>query len=215
MNKIIPFSKEIVFNEQIGEIESIALDDTLKFIDKFSIKGELIVRGCHKYQEIEHDFSYPIPVEINVDTKYNTQNANIEIDDFYYEIINDNILKVKIDLLLDHLEYQIEDITPVNETIDERNEMEENKLLPPKDEEINNIEGDKKIDDNKDNVINLFKPTDEEKEYSIYRVYTIMDNDTIDSIIKKYGVAKEEMEKYNDLSSFKTGDKLIIPSLDE
>ena len=96
MNKIIPFNKDITFNESIGDITSIALDDTLKFMDNYTIKGELIVRGCHKYLDIESDFSYHIPVEIAVDSKYDTSKANISVDDFYYEIINDNILRVKI-----------------------------------------------------------------------------------------------------------------------
>ena len=110
MNKIIPFNKDITFKDKIGEIESIALDDTLKFSDNHTIKGELIVRGCNKHDEIEEDFSYPLPVEVTVDDKYNTEKSSIMIDDFYYEIINDNVLRVKIDLILDDLYYQEQEV---------------------------------------------------------------------------------------------------------
>ena len=238
MNKIIPFNKDIVFNEKIGEIESIALDDTLKFTDLYTIKGELIVRGCNKILDMTKEFSYPIPVEIAVDDKYDTKKASISIDDFYYEIINDNILRVKIDLILDDLLYQEEVIEPVNERLDfdvdikkEKDVLDANASLTKdgKDAFVAKGElfkdGDDKLkasldlekkDDKKEDVMDLFKESnDNTKEYSIYRVYTILENDTLDSILKKYNVTKEELEKYNDLSQFKPNDKLIIPSVDE
>lgn len=264
MNKIIPFNKDITFKEKIGEIESIALDDTLKFVDKYSIKGDLIVRGCNKYLDIENEFSYPIPVEIAVDDKYDTSKASIGIDDFYYEIINDDILRVKIDLILDDLEYQDEEVKEDNLRVDfdvdikKEDDLLDASLdlvkkgekgfntamdLQKKGDDVSagidftkngkdslninanvNKESNQKLDaslsidkgkkDN-DNIMDLFKETDNQKEYSIYRVYTFLENDTIDSILKKYGITKEELEKYNDLESLKPGDKLIIPSTDE
>ena len=196
MNKIIPFNKEITFDDEIGEITSIALDDTLKFTDSYTIGGELIVRGCYKNSLESKDFSYPIPVEIAVDSKYDTGKAKIMVDDFYYEIINNNILKVKIDLILDDLFYKQEEILPL-----EREEIEESEkieVLPQED------------------TLNLFKEIDDdEKNYSIYRVYVIEENDTLDSILNKYKIPKEELEHYNDLSMIKPGIKLIIPSIDE
>ena len=54
--------------------------------------------------QIENKFSYKIPVDIEVDSKYDLSNLAIDIDDFTYEIINEEILKVNIDLLLDKLE---------------------------------------------------------------------------------------------------------------
>ncbi len=207
MNKIIPFNKDIKFNEKIGEIESIALDDTLKFFDSYTIKGELIVRGCNKNDNIEKDFSYPLPVEISVDDKYDTTKSSIMIDDFYYEIINDDILRVKIDLMLDDLYYK-----------EEKQEKEVREVNYDKEEEIINDvleinpKKEKKIEENTD----LFKETDNStKEYSVYRVYVFNDNDTLTSILNKYKIAKEELEEINDLSKLKIGDKLIIPSTDE
>ena len=269
MNKIIPFNKDITFNEKIGEIESIALDDTLKFIEPYTIKGELIVRGCNKYLDVENEFSYPLPVEIAVDSKYDTKKASINIDDFYYEIINDNILRVKIDLILDDLEYQKEEIKEDSlrldynvdikkdddlfdasidllkkgedgfntsmdllkkgdELFDAKLDLEKKGNIPFLADASIKKESDQKLDANlslakgnkeetkdTDKIMDLFKENDEPKEYSIYRVYTMGENDTIDSILKKYGITKEDLENYNDLGSLKTGDKLIIPSTDE
>ena len=207
MNKIIPFNKEIKFNEKIGEITSIALDDTLKFTDEYTIGGELIIRGCHKYLDQEEDFSYPIPTGISVDEKYDTSKAKISIDDFYYEIVNDDILKVKIDLILDDLFYKKEEIMPLvhNITVDETRE----------DEVIENLEEIQDKNTNLEENDNENEKNDDKKEYSIYRVYLITNDDTLDDVLKKYQITKEELAYYNDLDNFKPGVKLIIPSVDE
>ena len=198
MNKIIPFNKDIPFNDRIGEIMSIALEDNIIFSDSYTIKGELVVRGCHKFDELEEEFSYPIPIEITVDTKYNTEKASISVDDFYYEIINENILHVKINLLLDNLTYQ-----------EEPKEVREVKI-------VEEIKEEKEEPKEEKDVLDLFKETpNEEKTYSIYRVYVVLENDTLDNILTKYQITKEELEEFNDLSNLKVGTKLIIPSLDE
>jgi len=56
---------------------------------------------------------------------------------------------------------------------------------------------------------------DDNPEYSIYRVYTMKEEDTIDSILDKYKVSKEILSDYNDLDNLKVGSKIIIPSVDE
>lgn len=225
MNKIIPFSKDINFNNFIGEITSIALDDALSFKDKYTISGELVVRGCHKYQDVEEDFSYNIPVVISVDDKYETEKATIAVDDFYYEIINDNILRVKIDLILDDLFYKEEERSDFD--LETKNQDNLNVSL---DTEKIDIDYDKEnvqeknisinIDDSnkseKDNMItDLFKENDSNKEYSIYRVYTVVEGDTIDSILDKYKITKDELLEYNDITKLDSGTKLIIPSSNE
>lgn len=195
MNKIIPFNKEIKFNDNIGEITSIALDEDLKFLDSYTISGDLIVRGSHKDNDIEEDFFYPIPTTITVDNKYDTSNAKIMVDDFYYEILNDDTLKVKIDLILDNLSFKENKIEPVElETKIERDEIKEEKEV--------------KVED-------LFKETNPNKEYSIYRVYVIVEGDTLSKILEKYNITSEELSHYNDIDNLKPGVKLIIPSVDE
>ena len=39
MNKIIPFNKEITFDDVIGEITAIAIEDNLSFNDDYTITG--------------------------------------------------------------------------------------------------------------------------------------------------------------------------------
>ncbi len=201
MNKIIPFHKEIKFNDMIGEIISIALDNNLEFIDSYTISGDLIVRGTNKIGDIEEDFSYSIPTSISVDDKYDTSKSKIMVDDFYYEIVNDDILKLKIDLILDDLSFKEQEIEPVIETVDydirENDQVEEEK------------------EEEKDLVSDLFKETNPEKDYSIYRVYVVVEGDTLSKILEKYNITSEELSHYNDIDNIKPGTKLIIPSVDE
>lgn len=228
MNKIIPFNKDITFNNGIGEITSIALDDTLKLIDSHSIKGDLIVRGCNKVREMEDEFSYSLPVDITIDKKYDTSKCSINIDDFYYEIMNEDVLRVKIDLILDDLYYVEEEFKKEEILISDMDRLDINASLEKKDKswdvDVNlqndniNIDFDfeKKDKESIDNKIeDLFKEVNDEKEYSIYRVYTVTENDSLEYIMDKYKISRDDLADYNDLMVITPGMKLVIPSTDE
>lgn len=93
MKKIVPFTKDLMFKTKIGEITSIALDNTLK-LDGETVSGEFIVSGTYKMLDVsqtEEEFKYNIPVDITIDPKYETKNCVVSIDDFSYEIINEKI----------------------------------------------------------------------------------------------------------------------------
>ncbi len=206
MNKIIPFNKEIKFNESIGEITSILIDDNLKFIDSYTINGDLIVKGSHRIGDIEEDFSFSIPTMVTIDDKYDTSKAKIIIDDFYYEIINDDTLKIKIDLILDNLLFKEKEIEPINSEVnyDEIEIPEEPKVDNETKEELDNEIKEE-----------LEKETPIDKEYSVYRVYVVVEGDTLSNILEKYKITSEELSYYNDINNIKPGVKLIIPSVDE
>ena len=53
--------------------------------------------------------------------------------------------------------------------------------------------------------------TDNEETFSTYHVYIVRENDTIDKILDKYKVTREELADYNDLDNINLGTKLIIP----
>ena len=106
MKQIIPFRKEIEFKTMITKITSISLEHTLSLTDEYTIKGDFLLEGTYKMTEastIEEPFSYKIPVEINIDSKYETSDITIDIDDFTYEILDEEKLSLKIDLLIDNL----------------------------------------------------------------------------------------------------------------
>ena len=220
MNKIIPFNKDIKFNNAIGEITSIALDDSLNFKDSYTIVGEIVIRGTHKYNDLEEDFSYSLPTQIAVDNKYDTSKAKISVDDFYYEIINEDTLRVKIDLILDDLYYKEVKLEPLTRevTMDEVDKIDEEEIemLEKEDKKEKNDELKENSENNSEKkVTDLFQEGNTEKEYSVYRVYLVTEGDTIDKILTKYKITIEELKCYNDLDNFKEGIKLIIPSVDE
>lgn len=242
MNKIIPFTKVITLNETFDEIKKIALDDTLRLEEPYLVKGDLIVRGCYKSDDREEDFNYPMPVEIAIDEKYDTSKCSIGIDDFYYEIINEQNIRVKIDLVLDDLFYkEQEEALEEIKVEDDRNDYEEyfdeieveaketenllvNNLLNDKDikkaeilntNNSNNIVKEDKNKDFKESMEDLFKETNDDKEYCIYRVYMMNENDTLEYVLNKYQVTREDLMPFNDLDKLQVGTKLIIPSLDE
>ncbi len=68
---------------------------------------------------------------------------------------------------------------------------------------------------NINNEVNIFKGFDEEESYVTYRVYRVMEIDTIDKILEKYNITKEKLAQYNNIEDIKPGDKLIIPTDDK
>ena len=256
MKKIVPFKKEIVFKTTISEITSISLEHSLHLENDNFISGNFIISGEYKITDssINTDvFNFELPFDINVDEKYILDDVVIDIDDFYYEIINNRNLEVNIDVLVDKLVERpliskklVEE--KVDEIIDEVSDVMENDII------MDNIEEDEEImerciekedilanveDDNTDEkqlnntidaldvsnkretksiekINSLFDNLDSSSEtYKTYKVCIIRNGDTIESILQKYSITKEELEKYNILSDVKIGDKLIIPSIND
>ena len=123
MHEIVSFTKDIEFKTMINKITSISLEHTLMLSGSDSIKGDFIVSGTYKMtaaSQLENDFSYKIPVDIVMDDKYDLTNLVIDIDDFTYEVVDEEILRVNIDLLLDKLELK---------KVEEVKEKEEDNLV--------------------------------------------------------------------------------------
>ncbi|MBQ8892616.1 MAG: LysM peptidoglycan-binding domain-containing protein [Bacilli bacterium] len=246
MKKIVPFVKDLNGKSNIGEITSIALDHTLKLNGQF-VSGEFIISGTYKMtsqSETEENFDYKIPVDITIDAKYDTKNCTISIDDFTYEIINEEILRVNISVILDDLDIKIDEIETIEvESIDrndfdsnEDNRHESKKEVNEISDNLNNksINDSKFIDNSVNNIsvnidtpnnenkdesndleIDLFNNLNDEKEYSIYSVYTVGENDTVELILDKFNITREILADYNDLDNLTVGSKIIIPSVDE
>ena len=243
MKKIIPFKKEIVFKTNLSEITSISLEHNLQKKDNNIINGNFVVSGNYKVNETSINterFSYELPFDINVDEKYMLDNVVIDIDDFYYEIINNKSLEVNIDVLIDHLEEkplieekeiikeEKEDVSNIMEIEKEDEDIMERCIeaedilssLEEKDEKEteNVIRDDKKIEvveqKSVTKINSLFDNLDSSTEtYKTYKVCIMRAGDTIESVLQKYTITKEELEIYNNLSDIEIGDKLIIPSL--
>ena len=211
MKNIIPFKKDIIFKTKLEEITSISLENTLKMIDGV-IEGNFIIDG--EYKENDNSDSEPFNLEIPfksvMDERFKTDKAIIDIDDFYYEITKDNTLTISIDVLVDKLEekplIKLDDI------------FDEDKIEEKKDNVKAEIREDsEEINENnntlvKDKITTIFNTDNSDDSYVTYNVYILRNNDNVDTILDKYKITKEELEKYNDLSDLKVGDKLLIPN---
>lgn len=211
MKNIIPFKKDVIFKNKLGEITSISLENTLKMIDGV-IDGDFIISGEYK-KDIESKESEPFNLEIPfksvIEERFITDNAIIDIDDFFYEIINDNTLSISIDILVDRLEER----PLIN--LDSKPELKEDLFeeietrLPNEENDIDGLEEELK------NKITTIFNTSNEENYVTYNVCIVRTGDTLESILEKYNISKEEVEKYNNVSELKIGDKLLIPSENE
>lgn len=217
MKKIIPFKHEISFKNHLSEITSISLEHNLHISNNNEITGEFIVGGDYKVTDTSFNtesFKFNIPFDIALDNHYLLDNVEIDIDDFYYEIVNSDTLVINIEVKIDKLEEQPLVIPVVREEIIKE---EGEKIMESKEILLDRcIEEEIKEDviDASNEVKSLFGNMDDSNEtYTTYKVYIVRETDTIESIMLSYNVSKEDLEIYNDLKELKIGDKLIIPSL--
>ncbi len=178
MKKIIPFIKDIKFNTKIYEITSISLEHNLSIEDNNIVSGEFIVSGDYKMNDSSintEPFIHGLPFDITLDTKYDMNRIKIDIDDFKFEIINEEILRVEIDVLIEGAELiEIDDGEEEKEIseeikpdliIDSRKQLENNEEIDNKDETVEdenrNIFNYKKEDIMLEDEKDLFKQTNE------------------------------------------------------
>ena len=217
MKKTIPFKKELIFSNNILEITSISLENTLHKEKDNLITGNFIISGDYKIDNVTKNtevFNYEIPFDINLDEKYNIENVTIEIEDFYYEIINDKVMEVNIEVELDKIEENEEIRTRCIEKEDILENIKDLPEIDDKKEEIFeqiNIKEENKEKNEQTSITELLK--DNKENYKTYKVYIFRKEDTIEKIIEKYKIKREELEKYNNINEIKIGDKLIIPDI--
>ena len=244
MNCIIPFTKDIKFNTNICEILSISLENEYTVNDN-EILGNFIVSGDYKSHEVsvnkEH-FEHVLPFSVNLTTRIDADSIDFAIEDFTYEIIDKNILKVNIEYSINALELKEEEkiFEPVEETdtldtiLDSiSEELEEPKLEERKEdddqmdtlvEEKKNLEEEKtetyeearddKISPEEENAI-LESVNPSEETFITYHIHIMSETDTIETICAKYNTTQNLLGEYNDLSTIAIGDKLIIPDSNE
>lgn len=216
MKKTVKFEKKIDFPKMIGEVSAISLEHNLKFVDESNIEGDLLLTGKYKFSgasRVEEDFSYKIPIEIALTEKIDLNTSNIEINDFYYEIENDYTMVCNIELGVEGTEI-VDDVEELNEVreCDGESVLEDEIEVPTLNVENEFVDDVKENNDMKSLFSNLDDDTD---TYGTFIVYIVRNNETINSIIDKYKVSLEDIEKYNDIKELDVGTKLIIPLKNE
>ena len=276
MKKLVPFTKEIEFKTMISKVTSISLEHTLRVEKDNLISGYFILEGTYKMtqaSQIDEEFSYKIPVDIELDEKYDTSNITLDIDDFTYEVIDEEKMRLNITLCIDNIEEK-EVVLPVEDVIEDFDTLEledknsgnreskndgvlddlfldtskkvplefdtkkeiveeseqnnndnttinnaesvetSDELIYENNTSNNNTNNDtnkpQMVNNNVSSIFSSFK--DNIETYKTYSVYIMKEEDTIDVVLQKYGVTREELEEYNDMSDIKTGSKIIVPS---
>ena len=263
MQKVISFDKNLEFKTMISEITSISLDQHLAFIDESSISGELVISGKYKLtaaSRLEEDFIFHLPIEIVLTEKLEEATRKVTIEDFRYDIQEDDTLDCHVELLIEGVEIidvdeeedtnndresvveelPMEQLTEdedkskklvveentskrecdndmVDNIINSSEDLEANELnsdlLPVEKESVSEVISTTEVSENSVEVGSLFSSFKESDEtFATYSVYVFRQNDTIEAVMDKYQVTKEELENYNDLSSLTIGSKLIIPT---
>lgn len=245
MKKIIPFEKELMFKTKVCEITAISIEHNYKMEDDDLISGNFLISGEYKMTEgsiNREKFEYTIPFDIALDSRYDTNNIVVDIDDFNYSIINNDILKVRIVLYIDgdliknnennqlelknnnneikeesiNLEKEVEEPQiekSVNYDRKEEKELPKGDVQPEIELNIENINvNNNSVEDDSKYASSLFNNLESGETYSTYHVYIVKEEDTIDKIMEKYSVSKEDLSNYNDLNDIKPGDKVIIPT---
>lgn len=276
MKQIIPFKKELPFKTKVSEITSISLEREIKVEDEGVVTGVFHITGDYKMNEgsiNRENFSFDLPFDITLDPRYDVSTVTSDIEDFYYDVLNEDTLKVNIDLYVE-AEYlpeketkeeeeriteeepkveepekveiqsipsEEEDMRSMPSSTDEikeepvkqelvREEKEEvSPVIPSKEPEEKREDDDRleikkivppqedtpKVEGLPDFAGDLFSNLDDTETYTTYYVYIVKEEDTIDKILVKYGVTKEDLEAYNDIAEIKPGDKIIVPKTSE
>lgn len=246
MKQIVPFKKELPFKTKVSEITSISLEREINVLEDAVITGVFHITGDYKMNEgsiNREEFSFDLPFDITLDPRYDIDSVKSDIEDFYYDVINEDTLKVNIDLYIE-AEYKEETPLVVEEEQEEvrttaeeiplentpiqtisgtlekeekimENIKEEDVVENTKEEKITSSTTKEERDDDGITASDLFSNLDDTETYSTYYAYIVKEEDTIDKILVKYGITKEELESYNDITGIKPGDKVIIPKASE
>ena len=211
MNIIVPFSKEIEFKNKIAEVVSISLEEDISINDN-ELLGDFIVSGEYKNIDINVDtfpFEHVLPFSVNLDKDIDIETIKYEIVDFSYDVISDNILKVNIKLSVDADKKIISDEL----FIKPEEELREEVVIDDdeKEETIDEVDEERVNDESTD----LIKKANLKQDYITYHVHTIKETENIDTICEMYNISKEELLELNDITTVISGDKIIIPDIDE
>ncbi len=206
MKKIVPFTNQLEFSTDVVKITAISLEHEIKK-EEGSISGEFFINGEYKITDGQLEcekFNFELPFDIALGCNYKLDTLEVSVDDFRYELVDNNKLKVNIDVLVEGEEI----MEPI--IMDDREEEKSEVIINDEPEVDINVDNENTLEN-----INIFEGFNEESKYVTYRVYSVSEGDTIEKIMEKYNTTKEELSKYNGSLDIKVGDKLIIPANDK
>ena len=217
MNLIIPFTKDIKFTSSISEITSISLEHEYT-VNNDEILGNFILSGDYKTHELsvnkEH-FEHVLPFRVDISSRIDRESVDLAIQDFTYEIKDNDTLKVNIEYCVNALELKEENKQEENKQEELFERVEDDDTLEDMLDNMDEITDENRnvTEDDKKTILESINEQDE--SFVTYHIHIMQENDTIDTICTKYNTTSNILNEYNDLSTVAIGDKLIIPDLNE
>ena len=120
MKQIIPFKKELLFKTKVSEITSISLEHNLSLTEDDLVSGEFVITGDYKMTDASinrEKFEFTLPFDIALDSRYDSKKLVIDIDNFYYEVVNNEFLMVNIDVYIEGEKALEEDVLEKEELV--------------------------------------------------------------------------------------------------
>ena len=170
MKMNIPYEKEIIFNTKIADITSISLEYEANVLDE-DIEGEFIISGDYKIHELsvnKEPFKYRIPFNVSLTDDIIRDSIKYDINNFTYEVIDDDTLKVNIEFGIDY------------EVVKDKIAKEENKEIEVKEA----VTFNKEYEDNKD--------TKERETKATIELNNLLDDIELNNENKRIVIYKED-----------------------
>lgn len=227
MKSVVPFTKDILFKSKIAEITSISLEHELD-VKEDSVTGNFIISGDYKSHEVsvnKEEFLYKLPFSVELTENIDLNTFNFEILDFYYDVIDNDTLRINI-------EFEVKAEKKEEEKIEER-EVKQEEIFTPVEEEIENIEVEIPVSNKIEEPVEIKEQIKKEKleervekeeqetilnnidveedDFMTYNIHIVREMESFESISEKYNVSVDLLKEYNNLESINIGDKIIIP----
>lgn len=155
MRQVIPFSKDIVFKTNIANITSISLEHEEKIMEG-EVSGDFIIFGDYKIHNDTTEkelFKYRLPFTAIIPDDLERDSVVIDIDNFTYEQIENDVLKVNIDFSIEG-ELKKEEVLDMEDKRYEYQEVESDiEVLDEDDLNIIDTENEEEIDEEIDDFM--------------------------------------------------------------
>lgn len=241
MKKIINFTDDIEFRNNIYEISSISLEREFEATEN-DISGTFIITGSYRGHEIslnQESFTKKTPFSYHFEEPMDKETITMEVDDFTYEI-DQNKLCVEIeyeiegdkmvfdderefDKFLENHEVEIVDFKDDTKEekeeekpiIEESVEEEKVEICEPEKEEVKEEKEKNEDREVKVDTEIMDTLTGGENTYITYHIHVCDESDTLEYIANKYKISIDVIKDYNSIDNISVGMKLIIPCQDE
>ncbi len=220
----IPFESTIEFKTNIYEITKMSLEHEFNVNDGV-VLGNFYISGEYRAFEVsvnKEPFKYTLPFTVELNNRILNDTLEFNIEDFSYDIVDNNKLKVNIEYSLEAEERKEEDGEEKEEDREELFEKVSEEELDSEVEDLTNllenneedIPKEERISSEEENeVLNTISGDDD--TFVTYHVHIVMENETLESISALYNVPASLIKEYNNDLDINTGDKILIPKCDE